>query len=109
MTPDAIPAGSAALRRQHLCGRNMAVSTAALQILEMVRRLPAGEQRAVRDALARHAINPAPPTRRQLQRLPDGSYYNPDGIPNDDPIFKILENIEEERHRTPGPPAPDFA
>ena len=56
-----------------------------------------------------------PPTRRtggrrrHLQRLPDGSYYNPDGIPNDDLVFEILEEIEAERHRTPGPPAPEFA
>jgi len=46
--------------------------------------------------------------RRNLQRLPDGSFFNPNGIPNDDPIFRILEEIEDERHRALGPPAPEF-
>lgn len=84
------------------------MSTAALHIIELVKRLPAEEQSAVRIALARpDAPQPNPP-RRQLQRLSDGSYYNPDGIPNDDPVFKILEQIEADRHRDPGPPAPVF-
>ena len=66
------------------------------------------DQRAIREALAVQEPQSAPRPRRKLQRLPDGSYYNPEGIPNDDPIFKLLEEIEEERHRTPGPPVPEF-
>ena len=52
---------------------------------------------------------PAKCARRRLQRMPDGTYFNPNGIPNDDAIFKILEDIEAERHRTPGPLSPDFS
>jgi hypothetical protein len=80
----------------------------ALKILELVRSLPLAEQQMISAELAQSASSPPKPPRRQLQRLEDGSYYNPAGIPNDDPIFKILEEIEEERHRTPGPPAPEF-
>lgn len=84
------------------------MSTTALEIIALVKSLPFEEQRAVRIALAQpDAPKPTLP-RRQLQRLPDGTYYNPDGLPDDDPIFKILEEIEAERHRYPGPPAPVF-
>jgi len=66
------------------------------------------DQQAVRDALAGQSKIQAGPKRRQLQRLADGSFYNPDGIPNDDPVFEILGQVEDERHRAPGPPAPAF-
>jgi hypothetical protein len=84
------------------------VSTVALHIIELIRSLPLAEQQAVREALAAPPNRSARPKRRELQRLPDGSYHNPDGLPNDDPVFQILEQIEAERHRDPGPPAPDF-
>ena len=84
------------------------MSTTALEIIDLVRSLPSEEQRAVRIALAQPGVPTPTLPRRKLQRLPDGSYYNPDGIPNDDPVFKILEDIEAERHRDPGPPAPVF-
>jgi len=35
-------------------------------------------------------------------------YFNPDGIPNEDPFFKMVAEIEEQRHRTSGPSAPEF-
>jgi hypothetical protein len=84
------------------------VGTVALQIIELVKSLPLAEQEAVRTALAGQQRINVTPKRRQLQRLADGSFNNPDGIPNDDPIFQILEQIEDERHREPGPPAPAF-
>jgi hypothetical protein len=84
------------------------VSTIALQIIELVNCRPAEDQQAVRNALAARPTVGARPQRRQLPRLADGSYFNPAGIPNDDPIFQILEKIEGERHREPGPPAPAF-
>jgi hypothetical protein len=84
------------------------VGTTALQIIELVKSLPIEEQQAVQNALAGLQTIHALPRRRQLSRLPDGSYFNPGGIPNDDPIFQILEQIEDERHREPGPPAPAF-
>ena len=86
----------------------MLVGTIALQIIELVKSLPVEEQQAVRNALAGPPAVCARPQRRQLPRLADGSYFNPAGIPNDDPIFHILEQIEDERHREPGPPAPAF-
>ena len=84
------------------------MSTIALKVLELVKSLPQAEQRMISAELARGRAKPPRDPRRQLQRLPDGSYYNPEGIPNDDPIFTVLEEIEEDRHRTPGPPAPEF-
>jgi hypothetical protein len=87
---------------------NVLVSTIAPQIIELVKSRPAEEQQAVRIALAGQPAVRVRPQRRQLPRLADGSYFNPAGIPNDDPIFQILEQIEDERHRDPGPPAPAF-
>ena len=84
------------------------MSPTALHIIELVKSLPAEEQRAVREALARtDAPKPILP-RRQLQRLPDGSYYNPDGIPNDHPFFTIMEEIEAQRRDHPARPLPTF-
>lgn len=84
------------------------VSTAALEILEMVKRLPPEDQTFIRRELAEPIPSPKPPMPMRWERTPDGGYYNPDGIPNDHPFFRILEEIEGERHRTPGPPPPDF-
>lgn len=85
------------------------MSTTPLRIIELIKSLPVAEQQAACEALAKHGERLAKPKRRRLQRLPDGSYYNPEGIPNDHPIFKILEDIEEERHHTAARPAPEFA
>ncbi len=82
------------------------VSTMALHIIELVRSLPVEDQQAVRNALAGPVEPVAHPKRRELQRLPNGSFHNPNGIPNDDPVFQVLEQIEAERHEMPGPPAP---
>ena len=84
------------------------MSTVALHIIGLVKSLPEAEQQEIRAALAAPAARRTAGKRRQLQRLPDGSFFNPDGIPNDDPIFKVLEDVEVERHRMPGPPAPQF-
>jgi hypothetical protein len=82
------------------------MSTTALRIIELVKSLPLAEQRAIRDALNGQASAPGKPERPLFLRDADGNYYNPEGIPNEDPIFKILEEIEEERHRTPARPLP---
>lgn len=84
------------------------MSTTAKHVIELVKSLPEADQLAIREALAAQKPKLRPRTQRKLQRLPDGTYYNPDGIPNEDPVFTILEGIEEARHRSPGPPAPDF-
>ena len=74
----------------------------------MARSLPAGEQRELAAELTGQAAGLERRQRRKLRQLPNGRYYNPNGIPDDDPIFGILEGIEEERHRSPGPPPPEF-
>ena len=84
------------------------MSTTALHVIELVKSLSETDQRAIRDALANPGLNPGKSQWRKLQRLPDGSYFNPNGIPNDDPVLKVLEEIEDERHRTAGPSAPKF-
>jgi hypothetical protein len=84
------------------------MSTTALHIIGLVKSLPPAEQQEIREALACPSAQPKSARRRQLQCLPDGSFFNPNGLPNDDPVFKILEEVEAERHRMPGPPPPQF-
>lgn len=84
------------------------MSTTALRIIELVKSLPPAEQRTVCAELAKHVKLIQSPKRRQLQILPDGTYYNPEGLSNDDPVFKLLEEIEAERHQTPGRSGLDF-
>jgi len=43
---------------------------------------------------------------RKLQRLPDGSYYNPDGI-DDETFFEELERFRAESRFTPRDPFKD--
>jgi hypothetical protein len=84
------------------------MSTTASRVVELVKSLPEADQRVIRAALTEPEVNPGRAPRRKLQRLSDGSYLNPTGIPNEDPVFKVLEEIEQQRHRTPGPEAPTF-
>jgi hypothetical protein len=79
------------------------MSTTASRVVELVKSLPEADQMAIRAALADQAANGATVRRRRLHRLPDGGYLNPRGIPNDDPVFNILDEIEKERHWTQGP------
>lgn len=46
--------------------------------------------------------------RPEFVRTPNGAYINRNGIPNDDPFFTIMEQIEEERHRTGPRDLPDL-
>ena len=84
------------------------MSTTALHIIELVKSLPDEEQRAICAALTGPRATVPHLKRRKLQRLPDGTYFNPNGIPNDDPFFKILEEDEAARRRDFGPAAPAF-
>jgi hypothetical protein len=83
------------------------VSTTALHVIELVKSLPKEDQQAIRDALTGVKAGNSIPFRK-LQKLSDGTYLNPGGIPNDDPSLKILEEIEQQRHQTHGPTAPRF-
>jgi hypothetical protein len=44
----------------------------------------------------------------KAQRLADGTYYNPDGIPDDDPFFKIMQEQDAARQQEAGPPPPEL-
>ena len=85
-----------------------AVSTTALHIVELVKSLPREEQEAICAELAQHAAQLGRPKGRVPQRLADGTYYNPDGIPDDDPFFRIMEEQDAARRDDPGPPAPEL-
>ena len=84
------------------------MSTTALHIIQLVQSLPDADQRAISEALTWSRADLGSRPRRRLERLADGSYFNPDGIPNDDPFFNTLEEIEAARHQNPGRPAPEF-
>ena len=84
------------------------MSTTALHIIDLVKSLPPAEQETVRAALWRESPVTKSPRSPLFLRDANGNPYDPEGIPNDDPIFKVLEEIEEERHRDPGPPPPEF-
>ena len=79
-----------------------------MHVIELVKSLPEADQRAIREALAALPLKPEPTARRKLPQLPDGTYYNPEGIANDDPIFEILGKIEADRHGTVARPTPEF-
>lgn len=84
------------------------MSTTSLRIIQLVKSLSRGDQEFICVELSRHAANLKKPKGLRLQRKADGEYFNPDGIPNDDPVFNVLNEIERERHRTPGPPPPEL-
>jgi hypothetical protein len=83
------------------------MSTITLKVLELVKSLPPADQQTICTELAKHTARREIP-RRKLERLPDGTYFNPEGIPNDHPFFKILEEDEAARHQDFGPPPPQF-
>jgi hypothetical protein len=82
------------------------MSSTLAHVIALAKALPQEEQQM----LCAELTNPAKVKGERIvfQRTPDGKPYDPEGIPNDHPVFKILEEIEEERHNDPGPPAPDF-
>jgi hypothetical protein len=82
------------------------MSTALAQVMELAKALPLEEQQMLCAELTNRPKGRV--ERIVFQRTPEGKPYDPDGIPNDHPVFKILEEIEEERHRAPGPPPPNF-
>jgi len=84
------------------------VSTIALKILELVKSLPPVEQRTICAELAKHVSSTSGPRIPGLQKTSSGEYYNPDGIPNEHPFFKILEEDEAARQKDFGPPPPAF-
>ena len=80
------------------------VSTTALHIIGLVKSLPQAEQ----DAVCRALVGRRKPKQTSWQRTPDGGYYNPDGLPDDHPFFKILAEDEAARRQDFGPPPPEF-
>ena len=85
------------------------MSTTALHLIQLIKSLPLEDQRAVYEALAKQASL----LRAAAAAIPAGSgtpvrYDNPNGIPNDHPFFKIMEEDEAARRKDPGPPPPEF-
>ncbi len=80
------------------------MSTIALKVLELAKSLPPEDQRKIAVELATHAAELEKPARGPIQRLPDGTCYNPDGIPDDDPFFKTMEEQKAACSQDPGPP-----
>jgi hypothetical protein len=60
-------------------------------------------------ALSRQTAAPRQSRRPEFLRTPAGECRNPSGVPNDDPFFRLVEQIEEDRHRTPGRRLPELA
>ena len=85
------------------------MSTTAWHILELAKGLPPEEQRFICSALSRQAALPRQSRRPDFLHTPAGECRNPAGVPNDDPFFRLVEQIEEDRHRTPGRPLPELA
>ena len=84
------------------------MSTTAFHIIRLVKSLPLAEQRAICSTLNRQAAELVEAKRPRFLPRPEGGFHNPEGIPNDDPFFQIMERIEEERHRTAGRPPAEF-
>ena len=80
------------------------MSTTAFHIIQLVRSLPAAEQQAIRDALSKTHIRTALPNAGQDTFAPEDY----EGLPDDDPFFKITEQVEAERHSRVGPTLPDL-
>jgi hypothetical protein len=81
------------------------MSTTALHIIQLVKSLPVEEQQAIGSALASLAPSPQ-------QVLPSGQPpFQPEdyeGLPDDDPFFKVMEEIEQQRHAHVGRAAPEL-
>ena len=84
------------------------MSTTALHLFQLAKRLPVEDQRLICAALSRNPAVAGRVMRLQFTKTPDGSRLQPDGIANDDPFFKIIDDIEEARHQTPARPTPDL-
>jgi hypothetical protein len=77
------------------------VGKIALKVLELVKSLPLEEQRLICQELAKgEADSVLPISERDGDELPfTAEDYK--GIENNDPFFKVMEEIEADRHRTP--------
>ena len=84
------------------------MSSMALHILELVKSLPSDEQQLVCALLNRRLAGVSAIKRPAYLRTPDGGYLNPNGLPSDDPFFKIMDSIEAERSQTPARPLPEM-
>ena len=84
------------------------MSSTALHILELVKSLPSEEQRLVCALLNRRLAGMSVIKRPTYLRTPDGGYLNPNGLPSDDPFFKIMDSIDAERSKTPARPLPEL-
>jgi hypothetical protein len=80
------------------------MSSTASHIIQLVKSLPEGDQRIICQALVKRASEFGLLVSGTDREQPNFSPEDYEGIDNDDPLFKALEEIEAERHRTPGRP-----
>ncbi len=85
----------------------MAMSTTTWRIIQLIQSLPLREQQVVRNFLARADI----PQRSEEPgpSAPSSNWEAEEGLPDDDPFFKIMEDVERERRTHQSRPIPDFA
>ena len=79
------------------------MSTTALRIIQLVKSLPPSDQRAVSAALAQMNIPVASNKSVSAKSFGPEDYV---GLSDDDPFFKVMDEIEQERHAQMGPPPP---
>ena len=81
------------------------MSSIAIHIIELVKSLPTADREAVCTALAPFARIPGSPATADQPDLKPEDY---EGLEDGDPFFKIMEEIEEQRHAHPGRAAPEL-
>jgi hypothetical protein len=81
------------------------MSTTALHIIQLVKSLPLAEQQAINSALS--SVAPSSGPRARAVHPPFGP-EDLEGLSDDDPFFKVMEEIEQQRHAHVGRPAPEL-
>jgi hypothetical protein len=77
------------------------MSSTTLHIIRLIKSLPSAEQRAIGAALSSLAPSPGHvPTDFQPEDY--------EGLADGDPFFKVMEEIEQERHAHAGRVAPEM-
>lgn len=79
------------------------MSRTALHIIQLVKSLPVSEQQAIKAALTSVASSPG-------SMLSEGGFEARDyeGLPDNDPFFAVIEQIEQQRHMHSGRPVPEL-
>jgi hypothetical protein len=84
------------------------VSTTALHIIELVKSLPLAEQRTICAELAKRAAALKLPLSEGESEKLEFAEEDYQGLDDDDPFFRVMEEIEAARHAYTGRPAPQL-